>query len=89
MALPQQLTLVEQLLQGRQPPNQLNSFDHFGHFICADQLGLCEETEIDTTLPLKQTKRHFAREYAWFVDADTGRMQRFQQMHFTMGGTRS
>jgi hypothetical protein len=36
---PQQLTLVEQLLQGRQPPKQLNSFDHLGNFIFADQLG--------------------------------------------------
>jgi hypothetical protein len=40
---PQQLTLVEQPVQRRQPPKQLNSFDHPGHFICADQLGFCEK----------------------------------------------
>jgi hypothetical protein len=72
-----------------QPPKQVNSFTHPGHIICADQLGLCEKTEIDTTLPLKQTKRNFAREYAWFADADIGRIRRFQQTHFTMGATRS
>jgi hypothetical protein len=67
--------LVEQLLQGRQPPKQLNSFDHLGNFIFVDQLGFCEKKEIDRTLPLKQTKRNFVREYAWFADADTERMQ--------------
>jgi hypothetical protein len=87
--VPQQFTLVLQVLQGRQPPKQLNSFDHPGHFIYADQLGFCEKKEIDTTLPLKQTKRNFAHEYAWFPDADTGRMRRFQQMHVTLVGTRS
>jgi hypothetical protein len=72
--MPQQLTLVEQLLQVRQPPKQLNSFDQLGNFIF-DQLGFCEKKEIDRILPLKQTKRNFVREYAWFADADTGRMR--------------
>jgi hypothetical protein len=67
--------LVEQLLQVRQPPKKLNSFDQLGNFIFADQLGFCEKKEIDTTLPLKQTKRNFVREYAWFADADTERMR--------------
>jgi hypothetical protein len=69
--VPKQLTLVEQLLQGRQPPKQLNSFDQLGNFIF-DQLGFCEKIEIDRILQLKQTKRNFVR---GFADADTGRMR--------------
>jgi hypothetical protein len=85
------VTLVEQSLQGRQPPKQLNSFDQLGNFIL-DQLvfrGFRETIEIDRVLPLKQTKRSFLRGFRGFADADSGRMRRFQQIHATMGGTRS
>jgi hypothetical protein len=85
---PQQFRVTEQSLQGRQPPKQLNSFDQLGNFIL-DQLvfrGFRETIEIDRVLPLKQTKRSFLR---GFADADSGRMRRFQQIHSTMGGTRS
>jgi hypothetical protein len=90
---PQQfrVTLAEQSLQGRQPPKQLNSFDQLGNFIL-DQLvfrGFRETIEIDRVLPLKQTKRSFLRGFRGFADADSGRMRRFQQIHSTMGGTRS
>jgi hypothetical protein len=84
----QQFTVTAQSLQGRQPPKQLNSFDQLGNFIL-DQLvfrGFRETIEIDRVLPLKQTKRSFLR---GFADADSGRMRRFQQIHSTMGGTRS
>jgi hypothetical protein len=59
--------LVEQLLQGRQPPKQLNSFDQLEDFIL-DRLGFCEKIEIDRILPLKQTKRNFIRGFCWFPE---------------------
>jgi hypothetical protein len=85
------VTLVEQSLQGKQPPKQLNSFDQLENFI-TDQLvfrGFRETIEIDRVLPLKQTKRSFLRGFREFADADSGKMRRFQQIHSTMGGTRS
>jgi hypothetical protein len=61
------VTLVEQLLQGTQPPKQLNSFDQLGNFIL-DQLvfrGFGETIEIDRVLPLKQRKKKLPPWVSW------------------------
>lgn len=74
MLVPKQLMLVEQLLQGRQPPKQLNGFNQLGNFIF-DPLGFCEKIEIDRILPLKQTQRNFVPGFCGVADPDPGRMR--------------